>query len=105
MYRPAAEGSPSQATAPRQQAGATMPAESGTSEPATAVAEQPSTDQSAAEEAVERTIKGNVRPDGEKIYHLPNDPSYARTNAEQWFASVEEAEAAGYRRAGRPRES
>jgi hypothetical protein len=105
MYRPAAEGAPSQASAPRQQAGATVPAESGTGEPATAVAEQPSADQSAAEETAERTIKGNVRPDGEKIYHLPNDPSYARTNAEQWFASVEEAEAAGYRRAGRPRES
>jgi hypothetical protein len=51
-----------------------------------------------------RTIKGNVRPDGEKIYHLPSDPAYARTNAEQWFASVDEAEAAGFRRAGRPRE-
>jgi hypothetical protein len=51
-----------------------------------------------------RTIKGNIRPDGERIYHLPGDPAYERTNAERWFVSVGEAEAAGFRRAGRPRE-
>jgi hypothetical protein len=48
----------------------------------------------------ERRVKGNVRHDGEKIYHLPGDPAYERTNAEQTFATAEEAEAAGFRRAG-----
>ena len=52
----------------------------------------------------ERTIKGNVRSDGDKIYHMPGDPAYERTNAEEFFASAEEAEAAGFRRAGRPRQ-
>lgn len=52
----------------------------------------------------ETMIKGNVRDDGEKIYHMPGDPAYARTKAEQLFATAEEAEAAGFRRAGRPRE-
>lgn len=50
-----------------------------------------------------RPVKGNVRADGEKIYHLPGDPAYERTNAETLFGSAEEAEAAGFRRAGRPR--
>ena len=50
--------------------------------------------------AAEGEVKGNIRPDGEKIYHLPGDPAYARTIAEQTFASAEEAEAAGFRRAG-----
>jgi hypothetical protein len=45
-------------------------------------------------------VKGNVNRDGEKIYHLPGDPAYQRTRAEEMFTSAEEAEAAGYRRAG-----
>jgi hypothetical protein len=45
-------------------------------------------------------VKGNIRSDGEQIYHLPGDPAYERTHAEQTFASAEEAEAAGFRRAG-----
>lgn len=45
-------------------------------------------------------VKGNIRADGEKIYHLPGDPAYERTHAEQTFATAEEAEAAGFRRAG-----
>ncbi|MGH2587464.1 MAG: hypothetical protein ACRDJE_21315 [Dehalococcoidia bacterium] len=52
-----------------------------------------------------RAIKGNVNREGEKIYHVPGDPNYERTRAEQTFATAEEAEAAGFRRAGnRPRE-
>lgn len=51
----------------------------------------------------EPAIKGNVRDNGEKIYHLPSDPAYERTNAEQMFSTVQEAEEAGFRRAGRPR--
>jgi endonuclease YncB( thermonuclease family) len=48
------------------------------------------------------TIKGNVSKKAERIYHLKSDPSYARTNPENWFCSIEEAEQAGFRRAGRP---
>lgn len=50
--------------------------------------------------APEKKVRGNVRPNGDKIYHLPGDPNYDRVNAEKTFASPEEAEAAGYRRAG-----
>ena len=46
------------------------------------------------------TVKGNVNRDGEKIYHLPGDPAYERTHAEEMFKSAADAEAAGYRRAG-----
>jgi len=42
-------------------------------------------------------IKGNIRSDGTKIYHLPNDPTYARTHAEQCFATVGAAQTAGFR--------
>src|SRR5439155_19759065 len=42
-------------------------------------------------------IKGNIRSDGTKIYHLPNDPTYARTHAEQCFATADDAQAAGFR--------
>jgi hypothetical protein len=42
-------------------------------------------------------IKGNIRSDGTKIYHLPNDPTYARTHAEQCFATAGDAQAAGFR--------
>jgi hypothetical protein len=45
-------------------------------------------------------VKGNINRDGEKIYHLPGDAAYERTNAERMFLTVEEAEAAGFRRAG-----
>jgi endonuclease YncB( thermonuclease family) len=46
------------------------------------------------------TIKGNVNKKGERIYHLPADPFYAKTKPENWFCSESEAEAAGFRRAG-----
>jgi len=59
----------------------------------------------AAETDTERPIKGNVRADGDKIYHVPGDPAYERTKAEERFATAEEAEAAGFRRAGHTRDS
>ncbi|WP_296816558.1 thermonuclease family protein [Brevundimonas sp.] len=48
------------------------------------------------------TIKGNINRDGERIYHLPGSPAYARTvigtsEGERWFCSEEEARAAGWR--------
>lgn len=49
-------------------------------------------------------IKGNrSKAKGERIYHLPGDAFYDRTRingpGERWFCTVEEAEAAGFRRA------
>ncbi len=55
-----------------------------------------------AQRATDRRIKGNVNARGEKIYHLPGQSSYERTQPEEWFASEEEAQAAGYRRAETP---
>lgn len=49
----------------------------------------------------EGMIKGNIRHDGERIYHMPGDPAYDRVNPEQRFATADEAESAGFRRAGR----
>ncbi len=48
------------------------------------------------------TIKGNVSRDGERIYHLPGEPSYARTRidparGEAWFCDEAAAQAAGFR--------
>lgn len=50
-------------------------------------------------------IKGNVSTSGEKIYHLSNCGSYAKTEittatGERWFCTEQEAKAAGWRRAG-----
>lgn len=47
-------------------------------------------------------IKGNVNKRGERIYHMVSDPFYERTKPENWFCSVDEAEQAGFRRAGAP---
>lgn len=49
-------------------------------------------------------IKGNVNSRGEKIYHLPGQRDYHRTNikpeeGDRWFCTEEEARAAGFRRA------
>jgi hypothetical protein len=58
----------------------------------------------ATEEAAEqgapaqRLVKGNVNARGEKIYHVPGQATYERTQAEELFATEEEAQAAGYRR-------
>jgi hypothetical protein len=52
-----------------------------------------------------RCIKGNINSDGRKLYHFPGCPSYNQTKideskGERWFATVAEAEAAGWARAG-----
>ena len=44
-----------------------------------------------------KPIKGNINSKGEKIYHVPGSPSYERTVPEVWFATEEEAQAAGFR--------
>ncbi|MFO1210214.1 MAG: thermonuclease family protein [Amaricoccus sp.] len=46
-------------------------------------------------------IKGNVGAGGRRVYHLPGDPSYARTRidparGEAWFCDAAAAEAAGF---------
>lgn len=48
-----------------------------------------------------KPIKGNINSKGEKIYHLPGTANYERTKAEEWFATEEEAQAAGFRAAKR----
>ena len=50
------------------------------------------------EQTATRLIKGNVNRDGEKIYHLPGQAGYERVEAEETFATEDEAQAAGYRR-------
>lgn len=42
-------------------------------------------------------VKGNVRRDGTRIYHLPQEAQYARTHAEACFATAADAETAGFR--------
>ncbi|MFD2371952.1 thermonuclease family protein [Brevibacillus sp. GCM10020057] len=44
-----------------------------------------------------KRIKGNINAKGEKIYHVPGSASYEQTKAEMWFATEEEAKAAGFR--------
>ena len=51
-------------------------------------------------------IKGNINRDGGRIYHMPGQQHYSRTRinvgaGERWFCSEAEAQAAGWRRAGR----
>ena len=43
------------------------------------------------------TIKGNKNSRGEKIYHMPGQQFYDKTNAEETFCSEADAKAAGYR--------
>jgi micrococcal nuclease len=45
-------------------------------------------------------IKGNINRNGDKIYHMPHQHSYAQTNPEKWFCSEEEARSAGFRSTG-----
>lgn len=52
------------------------------------------------------TIKGNINAKGERLYHRPGSRFYARTKidtsrGERMFCSAREAEAAGWRPAGR----
>ncbi len=47
-------------------------------------------------------IKGNVNSEGERIYHVPGDRDYKRTDikpgeGDRWFCTEAEAEAAGFR--------
>lgn len=51
-------------------------------------------------------IKGNINGKGERIYHLPGGDLYYQTkiapsSGERWFCTEGEAQAAGWRRAGR----
>lgn len=54
-------------------------------------------DQRAEAACADPQIKGNIRSDGERIYHIPGGASYERTKPEAWFCTEEEAEAAGFR--------
>jgi hypothetical protein len=50
------------------------------------------------------TIKGNISPNGERIYPVPgqhyyDDTRVRRGEGERWFCNVEEARAAGWRKA------
>ncbi len=56
----------------------------------------------AATPALTQPIKGNLSSSGEKIYHLPGQSSYERTQAEETFATEEAAQLAGYRRSESP---
>jgi large subunit ribosomal protein L17 len=47
-------------------------------------------------------IKGN---DGSKLYHVPGSSHYKQTAAEVWFATAEDAEAAGFQLPPSQRES
>ncbi|SFI99243.1 hypothetical protein SAMN05216561_1164 [Nocardioides psychrotolerans] len=42
-------------------------------------------------------VKGNLSGGGDKIFHEPGWTYYDKTTPEECFASVEDAEAAGYR--------
>lgn len=46
-------------------------------------------------------IKGNINSQGEKIYHVPGGAYYDITEAEEYFDTEEEAQAAGYRKSSR----
>ncbi|HZQ37293.1 MAG TPA: hypothetical protein VFD32_15285 [Dehalococcoidia bacterium] len=82
---------------------ATIEATATVVEQAAAAAEQATERASnGAQAPADRRIKGNINSRGEKIYHLPGQSSYERTQAEEWFASEEAAQAAGYRRAETP---
>ena len=58
----------------------------------------------AAEAPAGCAIKGNINREGERIYHTPWSPAYARTRistekGERWFCYEAEAQAAGWRAA------
>jgi hypothetical protein len=49
-------------------------------------------------------IKGNINPEGERIYHMPGQRYYDKTivnwiKGERWFCTEEEAISAGWRKA------
>lgn len=41
-------------------------------------------------------IKGNIKPNGEKIYHLPDGRFYDKVKAEVMFKTEEDAQKAGF---------
>lgn len=43
-------------------------------------------------------VKGNIRDDEHKIYHIPGSRAYSQTDPEWCFATTEDAERAGYER-------
>jgi hypothetical protein len=50
-------------------------------------------------------IKGNISSNGERIYHLPGQRYYDKTqidtgHGERWFCTKQDAIAAGWRKAG-----
>jgi hypothetical protein len=47
----------------------------------------------------DRAIKGQAGANGEKVYYVPGQSGYERAEASEAFATEEEAQAAGYRRA------
>lgn len=50
---------------------------------------------------VKPKIKGNIKTDGDKVYHIPGGRNYESTVAEEMFYTEKEAEKAGYRKAKR----
>lgn len=46
-------------------------------------------------------IKGNVKANGEKIYHVPGGQLYDAVKAEKMFYTEEEAKKAGFRKSKR----
>lgn len=60
-----------------------------------------STSSSSSKSSGQALIKGNISSKGEKIYHVPGGAFYDKTNAEQWFTTEAEAQAAGFRKSKR----
>lgn len=46
-------------------------------------------------------IKGNIKPNGEKVYHTPEGKMYKSTKAEVMFYTEKEAMKAGFRKSKR----
>ncbi|HEU4793087.1 MAG TPA: hypothetical protein VFS96_05470 [Nitrolancea sp.] len=70
---------------------------------ATPASGQTGSNQGSAEPESETTcpsgypVKGNVRTNGERLYHVPGQSSYGRTHPECCFATEADARSAGYR--------
>ncbi|GAA3326338.1 hypothetical protein GCM10020331_061820 [Ectobacillus funiculus] len=46
-------------------------------------------------------IKGNISSNGEKIYHMPGQAFYDKTDAKEMFCTESETQSAGYRKSKR----
>lgn len=75
----------------------TSTSSTGASNTSESSASQNSSNASSSSSTGNGKIKGNINSKGEKIYHVPGGAFYDKTNAEEYFDTVEEAEAAGYR--------